>query len=92
MEKTRGGQNLERTQVLSRLGFLVVLISPGNGNGSLAQGAIWASEESLSTWFDRENQCELGALRGPGQRGELMARAKGGAPEDGFASPLHVFG
>lgn len=70
----------------------MVLISPGNGNGSLAQGAIWASEESLSTWFDRGNQCELGALRGPGQRGELMARAKGGAPEDGFASTLQVFG
>lgn len=34
-----------------RLGFLVVLISPGNGNGSLAQGAIWASEETLSTRF-----------------------------------------
>lgn len=49
-----------------RLGFLVVLISPGNGNGSLAQGAIWASEESLSTWFDHWNQWELRALQGPG--------------------------
>lgn len=36
--------------------FLVLLISPGNGNRSLALGAIWASEESLSTWLDRWNQ------------------------------------
>lgn len=49
-----------------RLGFLVLLISPGNGTGSLAQGAIWASEESLSTWFDRWNQWEHRALQGPG--------------------------
>lgn len=46
--------------------FLVLLISPGNGNRSLAQGAIWASEESLSTWFDRWNQWELRVLQGPG--------------------------
>ncbi len=48
-----------------RLGFLVLLISPGNGNGILAQGAIWASEESLSTRFDRWDQWELRALQGP---------------------------
>lgn len=45
--------------VLIQIGFfffLVLLISPGNGNRSLARGAIWASEESLSTWFDRWNQ------------------------------------
>lgn len=49
-----------------QLGFLVVLISPGNGNGSLARGAIWASVESLSIWFDRWNQWKLHALQGPG--------------------------
>lgn len=53
------------------------MISPGNGNGSLAQGAIWASEESLSTWFDRWNQWELGALQGLGVR-ELMAEGRVG--------------
>lgn len=59
------GKPLKDTGSL-RLGFLVVLISPGNGNRSLARGAIWASEESLSTRFDRWNQCELRALQGPG--------------------------
>lgn len=66
MEKTIRGQTFIGHRFFSRLGFLAVLISPGNGNGSLARGAIWASEESLSTRFDRWDQCELGALQGPG--------------------------
>ena len=65
MEKQDTGRPLKDTGSF-QLGFLVVLISPGNGNGILAQGAIWASEESLSTWFDRWNQWELRALQGPG--------------------------
>lgn len=52
-----------------QLGVLVVLISPGNGNGSPAQGAIWASEESLSTWFDHRDQWETGpSTAGPRMR------------------------
>lgn len=57
----------------------MLLISPGSGAGSSARGAIWPSEESLRTRFDRQDQCRLGSAAQPRAEPELMGRAEGGA-------------
>ncbi len=51
------------TMLASQLGFLEVLIIPGNCKRSLAPGAIWASEKSLRTSFLIWNQSDLHLLQ-----------------------------
>lgn len=81
MKKLKTGQS-DWMQGFFNLGFLVLLISPGNGNRSPALGAIWVSEKSLRTWVESWNQCGL-STAGPRVR-ELMAECgahRGGAEQ-----------
>lgn len=60
------------TMLASQLGFLEVLIIPGNCKRSPAPGAIWASEKSLRTSFLIWNQSCLHLLQEQREQ-ELMA-------------------
>lgn len=60
------------TMLASQLGFLEVLIIPGNCKRSPAPGAIWASEKSLRTSFLIWNQSGLHLLQELREQ-ELMA-------------------
>lgn len=60
------------TMLASQLGFLEVLIIPGNCKRSPAPGAIWASEKSLRTSFLIWNQSGLHLLQEQSEQ-ELMA-------------------